>query len=210
MPNLYELRYLIESGQLVIVDSLIRADTSLLTLCDRKDGSLLRFAVQCGNLPAIQLLLRLGADPNGTEQELGAPLCESIESSESQASCVASVLLAAGAAPNQMHDCRIPLHLAVLRNYPDCVRILWAAGADIDARGHADHETALWLAALGSDARMCELLCTLGANPFLSNSTLCSTPRMVASSQRDSTAVMEVIEDAERHWLQSATGDSSR
>lgn len=99
--------------------------------------TLLHEASGQGNLTIVELLLRIGADPNVKTTMSHTPLyCLSNEYKGSEGGNVVRVLVRAGANVNACDGVKrcTPLHMAARRGSPDIAEALLDCGADIAAR----------------------------------------------------------------------------
>lgn len=98
---------------------------------DARKASLLHFAAEMGNLPAVEALLAAGAKPNSTSLKLTTPLQWAAGNGRL---AVVERLLAAGARVNADQDGTPPLHLAVERRHTEVALRLLAAKARTEHR----------------------------------------------------------------------------
>jgi ankyrin repeat protein len=90
----------------------------------------LAMAVQRSSTRCIEMLLKHGADANGSSAEFGKPLADAVSCDRQE---IVRLLLTHGANPNGSSNHR-PLHLAVGRGNGSMVRLLWESGADNKAK----------------------------------------------------------------------------
>lgn len=182
-----------EAGHLGCVELLLRLGVEVDRRDRADNATALHWAASAGHLAVVDRLLAAGADPDGTddEHELGAIGWASCFRKTHAA--VAERLLAAGAAPtfpaaialgridqaqalaaadpaavmrpmSRFDRSRSPLHLAVIKNRPEMVRLLLGLGADpraVDNRG----EGPLDGLPPGADPEIARLLAEAGAAP---------------------------------------------
>jgi catechol 2,3-dioxygenase-like lactoylglutathione lyase family enzyme len=181
-------------GHLDCVNLLLRLGFDVNTRDRLDHATALHWAAQGGHLAVVKRLLAAGADINGAGDEhemgvLGWATCFRQVQTE-----VADFLLARGARPtifaavslgrgdlvhelvgadasllrmrkmSRYESYRTPLHLAVLKNRADMVRLLLNLGADPLAKDSVGN-TPLNLASARTDAAIAEMLVAAGANP---------------------------------------------
>jgi len=149
------------------------------------EDSVLSLAVDYIDVPAADLLLSLGESPN-LPSELGFSALHSIVDSASehgrkaearrpQVLRLLALLLDRGANPNVYGADGTPLHRAVGWGDLECIRLLVARSADIDARGIVDGNYTPLLYAIGcGQVNAAKLLLEMGAD-----SSLCTEVGMV-------------------------------
>jgi len=125
---------------------------------DRSGRTLLHHAVCSGNVPAVKLFLRRGADIRTWDWQGRTPLHMALTAPRS-AEELTALLLAAGADPNaeDLYE-RTPLHTAIIGGAkPAIVKLLLDAGANVRARC-IDNYTPLLRAAAAGNIEYCKLL----------------------------------------------------
>jgi uncharacterized glyoxalase superfamily protein PhnB len=182
-----------EAGHLACVELLLRLGVEVDQRDRADNATALHWAAAGGHLAVVDRLLAAGADPDGAgdEHELGAIGWATCFRQTHAA--VAERLLAAGAAPtfpaaialgrddlvrslaaadptlvmrpmSRFDRRRTPLHLAVIKNRPEMVRLLLGLGADpraVDGRG----DDPLDGLPPGADPEIARLLAEAGARP---------------------------------------------
>jgi ankyrin repeat protein len=186
-----------------------------LTRAQSKLRSLLYAAVSAKDLPSVQSLLKDGASPtsdmlttaiwnnshdilhalapSGIDLETRSPRYGTpLDCAISQKNITAiHILLKAGASPNGESIYGKLLHAAVVMQFPEAIKALIAAGADLEAPKDRFGQSPLILAALFDYADMAQLLLNAGANPNATD-TAGNTVRAVAQKQK-STAVLKLL-----------------
>lgn len=112
------------------------ADPALAHVPNRYGRTLLHDAAAQGNLRMVELLLRLGADPNGTAQGHTPLYCVANECHGARGGDVVRALVRAGAqvnAPCGVNQCTA-LHMAARRGNAEVAQALLDCAADINAR----------------------------------------------------------------------------
>ncbi|MCP3915879.1 MAG: hypothetical protein GY711_10005 [bacterium] len=140
------------SREVRAVELLLDAGAELVHTRNSYGQTLLHLGADSGQEPVVQPLLARGAEPEAEGPAASRPLHEAIGFP-----AIVSVLLAAGARPDVRNKRRVhPLHLAASMRHKDmgdagveahleCARLLWDAGADIEAKD-ATGETPLFRA----------------------------------------------------------------
>ncbi|PWU03300.1 MAG: hypothetical protein C5B51_19135 [Terriglobia bacterium] len=115
----------------------VRADPALAQVRNRYGRTLLHDAAAHGNLRIVELLLRLGADPDGSTSGGHAPLyCLANECRASGGGNIVRALVRAGAHVNARSGTKqcTALHMAARRGNLEVAEALMDCGADINAR----------------------------------------------------------------------------
>ena len=133
----------------------VSADPELVKAWDIRDSTPLHIAAEKGHSEVVALLLAMGADPNARDIDGHTPLHNAASEG------LAELLLKAGAEANAKGEYLYsPLHKAAARGHGPTVRVLFAAGARVNAASRQGW-TALHCATSGEVA---EILLTAGAN----------------------------------------------
>ena len=141
----------------------------------------LHFAACKGELPMVQLLLRMGA-PINAESDHGV---QAIHLAARDGSMdVLAALIAAGASVNcRDYKRRQPIHyISGTRHRPEVIRYLADNGAEIDGDSHMSQPTALGLASKYEIITNVRVLLSLGAlvtSPILDTAVRNGSPRLV-------------------------------
>lgn len=121
-------------------------------------------AVMLNRVSIVEALLRLGADPNGTDEQGMAPL---LIAADRNAADVIEPLIAAGASVTATANQNgTALHLAAARNNPKIVDLLAKHGAKVDVT-ELNGLTPLMVACITGSTEAGEALLRHGANPNL-------------------------------------------
>lgn len=152
------MNYAAASGNEKVLHLLLEAGASL----DRTDSfgrTALHLSGRYGEIDAMRLLLKVGADPNIRNRNGDAVLHEAVSNAEE-----VRMLLEADADAN-IRDRRgnTALHLAAMHRDAEPVRLLLEAGADVDMPNWAG-DTAVLIAAAGGNAEITRLLLEAGAD----------------------------------------------
>ena len=118
----------------------LRADPALARVHNRHGRTLLHDAAAQGNLRMLELLLRLGADPNGKTRGGHTPLYSAAnECRLTGGGDVVRALVRAGAQVDARSDAQhgTALHMAARRGNTEVAEALIGCGADINARDKA-------------------------------------------------------------------------
>jgi uncharacterized protein len=118
-------------------------------------------AIEAQSSQQVQAALAAGANPNATDKTSGENVLALSAARDS--SSIVELLLGAGADPNGRKTCQWPLDAASGRGNLESVRLLLAAGAEVDARDE-DGATALGAAAAAGHLPVVEALLAAGAN----------------------------------------------
>ncbi len=140
-------------------------------------------------------LLEAGADPNARGRWGDTPLYRAAE----HGAALVSALLEAGADPNMTTDRGgSPLDVAALLGEPEVIRLLTAAGAEVNNRS-SDGSFPLHKAVLLEDAKLrVTALLEAGANPHVRNAEG-DTPLHLAATRAD-TALVSLLVNAGADW----------
>ncbi len=145
--------------------------------------TLLHDAAAAGQLPTVELLLRLGVDPNVRDGGEHTPLYSLANECAVAGACrLVRVLVDAGAGVNANDGAKrcTPLHMAARRDHVDIAEALLECGADIEARDSVG-ETPLRRAVNCNQVRVAALLLARGAD-FNSRGSKGGTPLLAARS----------------------------
>ena len=148
----------------------IQADPSLVHIPNRYGRTLLHDASARGNLPAVELMLRLGADPNVRSSGGHTPLyCVANECQAPGGGAVVRALVRAGARVDSPSDAKrcTPLHMAARRGNTGVAEALLDCGADSNAQDTTG-ATPLERARNCRKAGVASLLAARAADPRLS------------------------------------------
>jgi uncharacterized protein len=145
-----------QQGRIETVKLLLDAGSPVQSDDDPFQTTPLMKAVTNGHLATACLLIARGADVNRPEQSNRSALEAAAQSSDPR---MVEILLRAGANPNNtsQHLFETPLLVAASFGRAENIRLLIAAGANIDARNHQG-ETALWRAARRGDTEIVAIL----------------------------------------------------
>jgi ankyrin repeat protein len=177
----------LEKGDAEAVRKRVLDDPGFLLDRDYVGNTPLLTAVEFDNLELVTFLLQRGADPNVTVDDGYTCLLTAIESDEKVSIKIVATLITAGA---DIHFAGIngwtPLHMAAARGHAEKVKLLIAAGADLNQRKDIDaHETPLLEAAFMGQPETVKLLLDSGANASLrdviNNRTPLETAKYVAA-----------------------------
>jgi ankyrin repeat protein len=155
------------------VEDAVRADPALVNTASRYGRTLLHEAAAGGNLTIIELLLRLGAQPNLKTAGGHTPLyCLANECKTAAGADIVRALVAAGAAVDERSDSKrsTPLHMAARRGNREVAEALIDCGADINAQDSAG-DTPLQRARNCRNAALAALLLSRGAKGIPSPAT---------------------------------------
>jgi truncated hemoglobin YjbI len=147
------------------VERELLADPTLAHVHNRYGRTLLHDASAQENLRMVELLLRLGADPNGKTSGGHTPLyCIANETRASASGDVVRALVRTGARVDEPSDAKrcTALHMAARRGNTEVARALLDCGADIHARDKAG-DTPLQRAKNCRKAAVVSLLVARGA-----------------------------------------------
>ncbi len=126
-----------DAGLLDYVLQTLRTNPELVRQSYARGRTLLHGAAGAGNLPVVDLLLCLGADPNSVDHAGHAPLyCVGNECSTPGGGDVVRALVQAGAhvdASGGVKHCTA-LHMAARRGHVEVAQALLNAGADVEAK----------------------------------------------------------------------------
>lgn len=163
------LALMIASGDSTMGDyvrSKLRADPVLVQ--ERFSGrTLLHGAAAAGSLPAVELLLDLGAEPDVIDAGGHTPLyCVANECKEAGSANVVRALIRAGARVNARDGVKhcTALHMAARRGNVEIAEVLLECGADIEARDSLG-DTPLRRSVNCGQTRVAALLLSRGADP---------------------------------------------
>ena len=177
----------LEKGDAEAVRKRVLDDPGFLLDRDYVGNTPLLTAVEFDNLELVTFLLQRGADPNVTVDDGYTCLLTAIESDEKVSIKIVATLITAGA---DIHFAGTngwtPLHMAAARGHAEKVKLLIAAGADLNQRKDIDaHETPLLEAAFMGQPETVKLLLDSGANASLrdeiNNRTPLETAKYVAA-----------------------------
>jgi hypothetical protein len=183
--NYYWIRILLDAGDFARVRKALDENRQLVHESDRREGSLVTYAIDTRNLVGLSLLLSRGASPDGAKQEYDPPLCRAMMLDGSSAITFAALLMAAGADLHREGLRGTPLHAAVCSGRPDLVEFLLAMGGDVNWRTSAEGITPLWFAVLARNTEMVRLLLRHGADTTIADLTLGKTPYELAVEKDD-------------------------
>lgn len=163
------LALMLESGEgrlLEYAEREVTADPALAHIHNRYGRTLLHDASACGKLRMVELLLRLGADPNVKTGGGHTPLyCIANQCRTPGGGDVVRELIRAGAQVDAQTDSKrcTALHMAARRGNTEVAAALLDCGADINARDKAG-DTPLQRAKNCRKAEVATLLVSRGAN----------------------------------------------
>lgn len=158
---------------------------------------------QAGILKRVQLLLKLGANPNAVDDFGQTPLFVALALDQKKYVGVVRELLSHGANPN-IEGPRNPLLLAAEGAHKDSVEMLIGAGADVNVVQLTG--TPLIKAILGHRHDVMKLLLDAGANPKLSVPVGCDDPQIAG---RNAFEVAQLLGDAKALELLKAACNQS-
>jgi uncharacterized protein len=177
----------LQKGDVNAIRKRVLDDPGFLLDRDYVGNTPLLTAIEFDNLELVTFLLQRGADPNVAVDDGYTCLLTAIESDETVSIKIVATLINAGA---DIHFAGIngwtPLHMAAARGHAEKVKLLIAAGADLNQRKDIDaHETPLLEAAFMGQPETVKLLLDSGANASLrdviNNRTPLETAKYVAA-----------------------------
>ena len=154
----------LEQGEKTLVRAYLIRLVNIDRKRDRSGKTLLHLAICSGNVAAVKLFLRHGADIRSWDWQGHTPLHMALTAPHS-AEELTALLLATGADPNveDLYE-RTPLHTAIMgRARPGVIKLLLDAGTNVRARC-IDNYTPLLRAAAAGNIEYCKLLLAYHAN----------------------------------------------
>jgi len=122
-------------------------------------------AIQNDLIPTVELLLKLGADPNAVQEKMQ---CRPLHIAASNNFLLLVTSLCEHGAIVDCEDPRgyTPLFMASAEGYTKCVKLLLKYHADIHHRAHSDNTTAIFHAIMSNRVETVKALLEEGANPY--------------------------------------------
>jgi ankyrin repeat protein len=132
------------------LEKLLKRSPMLAKARDNRGFAALHYAAMASNLPAVELLLKLEADPNQGTQQGQTPLHFAVQygwASEGPRLRIAEALLRAGARVDaaDVAERNTPLHFAVSSGNIDQVRLLMVHGANPRVRNRQNQTPLDWM-----------------------------------------------------------------